>query len=45
MDSENSTAFYLPAVAPEPDFSRIGEVVSDLLDYHGVVPIPDTYSQ
>ncbi|WP_246989421.1 hypothetical protein [Halorientalis marina] len=45
MEDEPSTAFYLPAVAPEPDFSRIGEVISDLLDYHGVVLIPDTYNQ
>ncbi|WP_191906203.1 MULTISPECIES: hypothetical protein [unclassified Haloarcula] len=37
--------FYLPAVALPPNFGRIESVVSDLLDLHGVVLIPDSYNK
>jgi hypothetical protein len=37
--------FYLPAVALPPNFGRIEAVVSDLLDFHGVVLIPDSYNE
>jgi len=43
--NETDSDLYLPAVAPGPDFERIGDVVSDLLDLHGVVLIPDTYNE
>jgi len=41
--SETADEFYLPAVVPEPDFRRIGEVISDLFEVHGVVLVPDSY--
>lgn len=43
--SKTATELYLPAVAPEPDFRRIGERIGDLLDFHGVVLIPESYNE
>jgi hypothetical protein len=37
--------FYLPAVTLPPNLDRIEAVVTDLLDVHGVVLIPDTYNE
>lgn len=36
--------FYLPAVTSPPSLDRIEAVVTDLLTFHGVVLIPDTYN-
>jgi hypothetical protein len=40
-----TTDIYLPAVAIPSSPSRIEEVLDDLLDLHGIVPIPDTYNE
>jgi hypothetical protein len=45
-DASSSTdSFYLPAAAAGPTFERIGAVLEDLLDSHGVVLIPDSYNE
>lgn len=36
--------FYLPAVTVPPNLDRIEAFVEELFDFHGVVPIPDTYN-
>lgn len=43
--SETATDLYLPAVLPDPDFRRLGEAISDRLDFHGVVLIPESYNE
>jgi hypothetical protein len=40
---ESPDKFYLPAVAPSPDWDRIEAIVAELSDFHGVVPIPISY--
>lgn len=40
-----SIELYIPAAAPTPGLSRVEEFVSDLFDFHGVVPIPTTYGK
>lgn len=35
--------FYLPAVTMPPNLDRVEAFVDDCLDFHGVVPIPDSY--
>ena len=37
--------FYLPAMTVPPQLDRIEAVLDDLLDWHGVVRIPDTYNR
>ena len=39
------TSFYLPAVATSPDIDRLGNVIGELFEFHGVVLIPDTYNK
>jgi hypothetical protein len=40
-----SADFYLPAVTTEAHFRRLEKVVNNLLDFHGVVLIPDSYNK
>lgn len=42
---ESTEKFYLPAVTLPPSLDRIEAVVEDLFDFHGVVPIPDSYNR
>ncbi|MDS0280740.1 hypothetical protein [Haloarcula onubensis] len=42
---EPTEKFYLPAVTLPPNLDRIEAVVEDLLDFHGVVPIPTSYNK
>lgn len=42
---EPTEKFYLPAVALPPNLDRIEAAVHDLFDFHGVVPIPESYNK
>lgn len=42
---KENTDFYLPATAVSPNFDRIGNVVGDVFNFHGVVLLPDTYNK
>lgn len=37
--------FYLPAVTASPDIDRLGNVLDELFEFHGVVRIPTTYNK
>lgn len=37
--------FYLPAVTASPDIDRLGNVLGELFEFHGVVRIPTTYNK
>ena len=39
------TKFYLPASTDSPNIDRLGNVIGELLESHGVVLIPDTYNK
>lgn len=39
------TRFYLPAVTASRDIDRLGNVLDELFEFHGVVLIPDTYNE
>ena len=41
---EPTEKFYLPAVTLPPNLGRTEAVVEELFDFHGVVPIPDSYN-
>lgn len=44
-NEKENTDFYLPATAVSPNVEYIGKVVGDVLNFHGVVLIPDTYDK
>ena len=42
--AEPTEKFYLPAVTVPRNMSRVEAFIEDLFDFHGVVPIPDSYN-
>lgn len=41
----DSLEFFIPATPAAPSFDRLDAAVTDLFDFHGVVPIPDSYGK
>ena len=41
---EPTEKFYHPAATAPPNLGRVELFVEDLFDFHGVVPIPDSYN-
>jgi len=41
----DSPDLFMPATPAAPSFERLDAAVTDLFDFHGVVPIPDSYGK
>lgn len=43
--TEPTVKFYLPAITAPPNLDRVEAFVENRFDFHGVVPIPTSYSR